>query len=171
MPRSSPTAYNVFTAYAVNTETLVGDSCSVRSGPTTTLTIGYSEAISNSPGVVTLGVEGEQFFISQYLGLTTCQGQGATVVPAALLQVTYLTPTVSITRTFQSGLTIAPVSFFYTTYLLCDRRSHQRRFCSGHTVEWVEFWCSRSHVFESLSVTTLATLILTLDLHYLPYCF
>ncbi|MCJ1464130.1 hypothetical protein MMC07_002743 [Pseudocyphellaria aurata] len=112
---SSPTAYNVFTAYAVNSETSVGGSCSTRNGDTTTLTIAYSEAITNSPGIVTLGVDGEQNFISDFLGLSSCQGQGAAVVPGALVPVEYLTPTVSLTRTFQSGLTLAPKSTPYSS--------------------------------------------------------
>lgn len=112
--RSSPTAYNVFTAFAVNTESTSGDQCVTEFGKTTILTSGYSEVIADHPGTVTLGPAGEQDFVSKFLTLPNCRPQGANVVPAALVPVQYLTPTVTSqypTISRATRISIAPVSF------------------------------------------------------------
>lgn len=115
--RSSPTAYNVFTAFAVNSESTSGGSCVTEPGPTTTLSVPYSEIIADHPGLVTLGAAGEQEFVSSFLNLPSCR-QSANVIPAALLPVQYVTPTVTshyptISRAFATRISIAPVSFLH----------------------------------------------------------
>lgn len=116
---SSPTAYNVFTAFAVNSESTSGGSCVTEPGPTTTLSVPYSEIIADHPGLVTLGAAGEQEFVSSFLNLPSCR-QSANVIPAALLPVQYVTPTVTshyptISRAFATRISIAPTSTFYST--------------------------------------------------------
>lgn len=113
--RSSPTAYNVFTAFAVNIESTSGDQCVTETGETTILATAYSEEIADNPGTVTLGAAGEQDFVTKFLTLPNCRPQSANVVPpTALLPVLSLTSTVTLqypTVTRQTRISIAPVSF------------------------------------------------------------
>ena len=101
---TSPTAYNVFTAYSVTSAVLSNGVCSTVSGSRMVLPSAYSEILSSASGTVYLDQAGEQQFIN-YLGFTTCSGAGLSVVPTALVQVTSSTTTT--TMTYSSGIPLA----------------------------------------------------------------
>lgn len=128
--RTSPTAYNVFTAYAINRQTLVEGNCMTLTGATTTLVTPYLETITSPEGIVTLDAAGEQKFVTDVLQITTCSGQDVNIVPSAFVPVTSITATVTqnhqtVSRAFAS-LTIAPVRFFISEFL--NPRPHQCAF-------------------------------------------
>ncbi|KAL8908123.1 MAG: hypothetical protein Q9207_001015 [Kuettlingeria erythrocarpa] len=102
---TSPTAYNVFSAYTLTSQQLVGGVCSTTSYEST-LPTAYSETLSAGDGQVTLDLAGEQAFIS-YLGFTRCQGGGENVGGTVLAQVSNLTAT---TTMFYSSVGLGPMS-------------------------------------------------------------
>lgn len=99
MRRTSPTAYNVFTAYTYsNQQQLANGLCS------TTLTVitlpsAYTETLASASGKVYLDTEGQRGFLD-FLGFSTCTGGGENYVRTALVQVSDLT--VSTTSTYFS---------------------------------------------------------------------
>ncbi|MCJ1426054.1 hypothetical protein MMC29_003956 [Sticta canariensis] len=117
----SPTPYNVFTAYVIKSESLVDGRCSTETGQTSSLASGYPQKLDDSSGQVTLGAEGEQQFITDFLNLTSCRGQTAIPTPVALVPITTLTSTTTqyhrtVSRVFAtSGLTLAPTSTPHST--------------------------------------------------------
>lgn len=151
--RSSPTAYNVFTAYAIITQSVnAAGICVTETGSTTSIPTGYSEIIDDSSGVVTLGAVGEQKFVTDVLSISTCQVSAANVVPSALLQVTALTPVTTlfyntVSRVFAS-LSIAPVSL-YIKYECLDTSLKSVAFFLDHPVMWVEVCALESLPFRT----------------------
>jgi len=112
---TSPTAYNVFTAYSITSAYLSNGICVTTSGSPIPVSPAYSEILSSANGRVTLDVNGQQSFID-HLGFSTCSGGGENVVATALVQV--LNTTATTTSTFSNvplaavmaSLTIAPQS-------------------------------------------------------------
>lgn len=113
---TSPTAYNVFTAYSITSAYSSNGLCVTTSGSAIPVSPAYSEILSSANGRVTLDANGQQSFID-HLGFSTCSGGGENVVATALLQV--LNTTATTTSTFSNvplaavvaSLTIAPQSF------------------------------------------------------------
>jgi len=97
--RSSPTAYNVFTAYSITSAYLSNGVCTITSGSAITLPSAYSEILPEASGKVYLDAGGQQSFID-YLGFTTCSGGGVNIQPTALIQVTNTTVSRLFTWTF-----------------------------------------------------------------------
>ncbi|KAL8933347.1 MAG: hypothetical protein Q9211_005826, partial [Gyalolechia sp. 1 TL-2023] len=91
---TSPTAYNLFTAYTLTSQQQVNGVCQdtsyVRILPTA-----YTETLSTVNGQVAVDLAGEQAFIS-FIGFSTCQGGGANVGGTVLAQVSYLTSTTTM---------------------------------------------------------------------------
>ena len=111
--RTSPTAYNVFTAYSVTSAYESAGLCVTDSGMKIDLPSAYSQILPSASGRVYLDAGGQQEFIDS-LGFSTCSGGGQNIMPTALVQVTNTTATT--TRTFSgilaaqsASLTIAPV--------------------------------------------------------------
>ncbi|CAD6569345.1 MAG: hypothetical protein ASARMPRED_002734 [Alectoria sarmentosa] len=112
---TSPTAYNVFTAYSITSVYTSNGLCVTTSGSAIQVSPAYSEILTSANGQVTLDANGQQSFI-EYLGFSTCSGGGENVVATALVQVTNTTTTT--TSTFSNvplaavvaSLTIAPQS-------------------------------------------------------------
>lgn len=108
--RTSPTAYNVYSAFTVTTSSLVNNVC-VASSYSSTLPSAFTQNLAAASGTVYLNAEGEQSFIN-YIRLTTCSGAGASIVGLQLIHVqntiaivTSTFPTVSLmaaSRTFPS---------------------------------------------------------------------
>ncbi|KAL8765658.1 MAG: hypothetical protein Q9209_007338 [Squamulea sp. 1 TL-2023] len=108
---TSPTAYNVFSAYTyTNQQQLANGQCSPTS-TVVTLSSAYTETLATASGRVYLDQEGQRGFIN-FLGLSTCTGGGENFVNTALAQVSGLT--VSTTSTY-SGVALAAMS---TTFAL-----------------------------------------------------
>ncbi|KAI4282574.1 MAG: hypothetical protein L6R38_002823 [Xanthoria sp. 2 TBL-2021] len=103
---TSPTAYNVFTAYTYTTQLqLANGQCSTTS-TVVTLTSAYTETLATASGRVYLDEGGQRGFI-EALGFSTCTGGGENYVNTALVQVSDLT--VSTTSTY-SGVALAAMS-------------------------------------------------------------
>lgn len=112
---TSPTAYNVFTAYSVTSAYLSNGICVTTSGSAIPVSPAYSEILTSANGRVTLDANGQQSFID-HLGFSTCSGGGENVVATALVQV--MNTTATTTSIFSNvplaavmaSLTIAPQS-------------------------------------------------------------
>jgi len=112
---TSPTAYNVFTAYSITSAYSSNGVCITTSGAPVTLSSAYTETLVSANGQVVLDANGQKAFID-FLGFSTCSGGGENVVPTALIQIT--NTTTSMTSTFSNvplaaasaTLTIAPQS-------------------------------------------------------------
>ncbi|KAL9599794.1 MAG: hypothetical protein Q9219_003580 [cf. Caloplaca sp. 3 TL-2023] len=102
---TSPTAYNIFSAYTLTSQVFVNGDCQTTSY-VSTLDNAYSETLSTANGQVTLDLAGEQSFIS-FIGFTQCQGGGANVGGTVLAQVSDLTVTTSM---FYPTVTLAAMS-------------------------------------------------------------
>ena len=115
--RTSPTAYNVYSAYSVTSAHIVSGTCVTTSGTPVILPTPYSETLASASGRVTLDPAGEMAFIS-YLGFSTCVGGGLIASQTALVPVANVTTTT--TRTGNSvplaaaSLSLAPVSSIST---------------------------------------------------------
>ncbi|KAL2046888.1 hypothetical protein N7G274_000906 [Stereocaulon virgatum] len=103
---TSPTAYNVFTAYSITSAFLSNGVCMTTSGSPILLSSAYTEILQSANGQIVLDASGQQSFID-FLGFTTCSGGGENVAATALVQVTNTTAT--MTSTF-SGVPLAAVS-------------------------------------------------------------
>lgn len=114
---TSPTPYNVFTAYSVTSAVLSGGICSTVSGPRVTLSSAYSQALSSASGHVVLDQGGEQSFINQ-LGFSSCSGGGINLVPSALVPVSPTTAT--STQTFFSGSPIGALAPTSVSSFVCS---------------------------------------------------
>lgn len=112
---TSPTAYNVFTAYSITSAYLSNGICVTTSGSAMSVSPAYSEVLVSANGQVTLDANGQQSFID-HLGFTSCSGGGENIGATALVQV--LNTTATTTSTFSNvplaavvaSLTIAPQS-------------------------------------------------------------
>ncbi|KAL8716607.1 MAG: hypothetical protein Q9225_006077 [Loekoesia sp. 1 TL-2023] len=102
---TSPTAYNVFSAYTLTSQQPVNGVCSTTSFEST-LPTAYSETLTSADGKVTLDLAGEQAFI-QHLGFSRCQGGGANPANTILAQVSNLTST---TTMFYNSVALAAMS-------------------------------------------------------------
>ena len=91
---TSPTAYNVFTAYSVTSAVPINGVCSTVSGPRMAVSPAYSEILRQANGKVYLDENGEKEFIAQ-LGFTTCSGVGVSFNPTALVPISETTATVT----------------------------------------------------------------------------
>ena len=106
MRRTSPSAYNVFTAYTyTNQQQLANGLCST---PLTVITLSsaYTETLASASERVYLDMEGQRGFVD-FVGFSTCTGGGENYVRTALVQVSDLT--VSMTSTY-SGVALAAMS-------------------------------------------------------------
>jgi len=117
VPRSSPTAYNVFSAYSITSAYISNGRCMTSSGPAVPVIPAYSETLLSTSGRVSLDPAGQQAFID-YLSFTTCSGGGGNAVASALIPVAHIT--VSVTTTFSgvplaaiTSRSLAPVSLVY----------------------------------------------------------
>lgn len=108
---TSPTAYNVFSAYSITSAHLSNGRCVTTSGSAVQVNPAYSEALPSASGRVSLDAAGQQAFIN-HLGFSTCSGGGEHVAGGALIPVATLTA--SSTRTF-SGASLAAVSLAAST--------------------------------------------------------
>ena len=104
---TSPTAYNVFTAYSVTSAVLSGGVCSTVSGPRMLLPQAYTEVVPQANGRVVLDQNGEQQFIKQ-LGFSSCSGGGVSIVPTALVPVS--STTMTTTQSFSSNVPLAAMT-------------------------------------------------------------
>ncbi|KAL8958767.1 MAG: hypothetical protein Q9193_004239 [Seirophora villosa] len=91
---TSPTAYNVFTAYTLTSQQFVNGACSTASY-SRTLATAYTETLNGDDGEVTLDLAGQQAFIN-YIGFTRCQGAGENVGGTVLAQVQNVTTTTTM---------------------------------------------------------------------------
>ncbi|KAL9003084.1 MAG: hypothetical protein Q9188_004019 [Gyalolechia gomerana] len=91
---TSPTAYNLFTAYTLTSQQQVNGVC-VDTSYVRTLPTAFTETLASANGQVTLDLAGEQAFIS-FIGFSTCQGGGANVGGTVLAQVSNLTSTTTM---------------------------------------------------------------------------
>lgn len=111
--RSSPTAYNVYSAYSITSANYVNGQCITTSGSAVTVDRPYSVILPSASGKVTVNPEGEEAFIRS-LGFTSCSGGGGTASPIALVPVANLTTTTTRTGNSVSlaaqSLSLAPVS-------------------------------------------------------------
>ena len=105
---TSPTAYNVFSAYSVTSAYINGNGqCVTSSGSAVPVNPAYSEALPSASGRVSLDAAGQQAFIN-HLGFSTCSGGGEHAVGGALIPVATLTA--SSTRTFTGGSVLTPAA-------------------------------------------------------------
>ncbi|KAL8983341.1 MAG: hypothetical protein Q9205_002388 [Flavoplaca limonia] len=102
---TSPTAYNVYTAFTYTNQQVANGVCSTTS-TVITLSSAYTETLATASGRVYLNQEGQQGFI-EFLGFSTCAGGGQNVQNTALMPVSELT--VSTTSTY-SGMALAAMS-------------------------------------------------------------
>ncbi|KAL8645571.1 MAG: hypothetical protein Q9210_006634 [Variospora velana] len=102
---TSPTAYNLFTAYTLTSQRIVNGVCSTELYEST-LASAFTETLSSADGQVTLDLAGEQAFIS-ILGFTRCQGGGENIGGTVLAQVQTLTAT---STTFYNTVALAPMA-------------------------------------------------------------
>lgn len=111
---SSPTAYNVFTAFSITSEYFSNGACHTDSGTKSVLPTAYSEILPSASGRVYLDLNGQQQFID-HLGFSSCSGGGENIVPTALVRVQNTTATSTTTfsnvplAAMSATLTIAPV--------------------------------------------------------------
>ncbi|KAL8789038.1 MAG: hypothetical protein Q9195_007004 [Heterodermia aff. obscurata] len=103
---TSPTAYNVFSAYSVTSAHIVNGQCVTTSGSAVTLPTPYSETLASASGRVTLDPAGEQAFIN-FLGFTSCVGGGEIASQTALVPVANVTSTTTKTG---NGVSLAAAS-------------------------------------------------------------
>ncbi|KAL8829376.1 MAG: hypothetical protein Q9170_006193 [Blastenia crenularia] len=102
---TSPTAYNIFSAYTLTSQQDVNGVCSTTSY-TSTLPVAFTETLSSANGQVTLDLAGEQAFI-QNIGFTQCAGGGENVGGTVLAQVANLTST---TTSYFSSVALGTMS-------------------------------------------------------------
>ena len=111
---SSPTAYNLFTAYSIISKTLSDAICVTSTGPRIILPTAFSEVLTSASGHVQLDQSGEQRFLN-YLSFSTCSLGSDTVVPTALIRILNVTATTTTTHSnvilvaATQSLTVAPV--------------------------------------------------------------
>ncbi|KAL8735254.1 MAG: hypothetical protein Q9181_002886 [Wetmoreana brouardii] len=108
---TSPTAYNIFTAYTLSSQSISGGICQTTTY-TSKLDAAYTETLATAGGQVTLDLEGERGFIS-FLGFTSCSSGGENAQGTVLAQVQNLT--VSTTMFYSSialamSVTLAPTT-------------------------------------------------------------
>ena len=110
--RTSPTPYNVISAYSITSAYKSNDACVTISESAFTLATAYTETLPSASGRVTLDAAGEQAFIN-FVGFSSCSGGGESIVPTALVQIRDATSTTTITRSSVSlaaAISLAPVS-------------------------------------------------------------
>jgi len=117
IPRSSPTAYNVFTAYSITSAHMSNGRCVTVSGSAVPVVPAYSETLFSASGHVSLDPAGQQAFIN-YVGFSTCSGGGENAVASALIPVANVTQFVTTTFSGVSlaaitSMSLAPVSLLY----------------------------------------------------------
>ncbi|KAL8708540.1 MAG: hypothetical protein Q9220_006593 [cf. Caloplaca sp. 1 TL-2023] len=104
---TSPTAYNVFSAYTLTSQLPLANGICTTTSYISTLASAYTETLpAAGSGRVSLDLAGQSRFIS-FLDFTTCSGGGVNAVNTALVQVSNLTS--STTMTF-SGVALAAMS-------------------------------------------------------------
>ena len=110
---TSPTAYNVFSAYSITSAHIVNGQCVTTSGSAITLNPAYSETLPSASGRVSLDAAGQQAFINQ-LGFSTCSGGGENAAASALIPVANVTSTTTMTISSvplaAATMSLAPVS-------------------------------------------------------------
>ncbi|KAL8666416.1 MAG: hypothetical protein Q9202_001439 [Teloschistes flavicans] len=114
VPLTSPTAYNVFTAYTLSSQFLANGVCS-STIYSSTLPQAYTETLPQGGGQVTLNPAGEQEFITGFLQFSTCSNGGENVVASVLAPVSNLTATTTISGSgialaAQTTMTLAPTT-------------------------------------------------------------
>jgi len=110
--RTSPTPYNVITAYSITSAYTANGVCVTTSESAYTLPTAYTETLPSASGQVTLDAAGAQSFIN-FLGFSSCSGRSGNVVTTALVQVRNVTSTTTTTRSSVSlavAMSLAPVS-------------------------------------------------------------
>ncbi|KAL8678827.1 MAG: hypothetical protein Q9186_004851 [Xanthomendoza sp. 1 TL-2023] len=104
--RTSPTAYNVFSAYTYTAQQQLANGECTTVSTVVKLSSAYTETLATASGRVYLDVAGQQGFID-FLDFSTCSGGGQNYVNTALVQVSQLTST---TRMTYSGVALAAMS-------------------------------------------------------------
>lgn len=104
---TSPTAYNVFSAYSLTSAYLSNGKCVTTSGSPVPVIPAYSEALPSASGRVSLDAAGQQQFIN-HLGFSGCSAAGEHAVASALIPVASITA--SSTRTLIGGASLAPTT-------------------------------------------------------------
>jgi len=94
---TSPTAYDVFTAYSITSTVFSNGGCSTIFGSPITLSSAFSFA--RSPGVAGIDQSAEQSFIEQLGGLPSCSPGGVNISPTTAVPVVVTTAFSTITRT------------------------------------------------------------------------
>lgn len=125
IPRSSPTAYNVFSAYSLTSAYMSNGKCVTTSGSATTVSPAYSETLISASGRVSPDPSGQQAFIN-YINFSKCSNGGENVVASALIPVADVTVTVTTSFSTVSlaaitSRSLAPVS------LVCEQNSNPQR--------------------------------------------
>ncbi|KAI4201730.1 MAG: hypothetical protein LQ350_003084 [Teloschistes chrysophthalmus] len=106
VPLTSPTAYNVFTAYTLSSQFVANGVCSSTTY-VSTLPQAFTETLPQGGGQVTLDAAGEQQFITGVLGFSTCSNGGANIAASVLAPVSNITAT---TTMFGSGVALAAMT-------------------------------------------------------------
>lgn len=110
--RTSPTAYNVISAYSVTSEYTSGDQCSTYLGTRISLSSAYSVALPTVSGRVILTDDNQDFI--NFLHISTCSNGGQSVTQIPLVQVLNLTvlrtSTIASQPLSAAGLTLASVT-------------------------------------------------------------
>ncbi|KAL8764781.1 MAG: hypothetical protein Q9203_006975 [Teloschistes exilis] len=106
VPLTSPTAYNVFSAYTLSSQFIANGVCS-STVYTSTLPQAFTETLPQGGGQVTLDAAGQQQFITGFLGFSTCSTGGANIAASVLAPVSNITAT---TTMFGSGVALAAMT-------------------------------------------------------------
>jgi len=102
---TSPTAYNVFTAYSVTSYEATNGGCRIVAGSARLLSSAFSVQVPQGVDYAQFVNEAERSFVS-FLGLPTCSGGGENLTPTAIIPQTVVTT--SQTTTARATLTPQP---------------------------------------------------------------
>ncbi|KAL8801239.1 MAG: hypothetical protein Q9182_004588 [Xanthomendoza sp. 2 TL-2023] len=148
LQRTSPTAYNVFSAYTYTAQQQLANGQCATTSTVVTLPTAFTETLASASGRVYLDLAGQQEFISS-LGFSTCTGGGENYVNTALVQVSQLTASTTMTY---SGVALAAMS---TTFAPSTRTSSTSASSTSAT--------SRAPVRTTTITDVLTTLTATLS--------
>lgn len=128
---TSPTAYNVFSAFSITSSHIVNGVCVTASGSAVPVIPAYSEVLPSASGRVELDSAGQRAFID-HIGFSTCSIGGARAVAGALVPVANVTQ--SLTQTFTGAYSAAATLSLAPVSSLSRLISFPSRLCLGRLV-------------------------------------
>jgi len=102
---TSPTAYNVFTAYSITSYIATNGGCQIVANPASQVSPAFSVAIPEGVDYNSFALEAESSFID-FLGVPTCSAAGENLTPTAIIPQTVAT--ITATTTSSASLTARP---------------------------------------------------------------